>query len=42
MTEVFDVFVTVRCGGPVAVGGVVIENETGASLYVPSVRSAAP
>lgn len=42
MTEVFDVFVTVRSGGPVAAGGVVIENNTGASLYVPSVRSAAP
>ena len=41
-TEVFDVFVTVRSCGPVAVGGVVIENNTGASLYLPSVRSTAP
>lgn len=40
--EPIEVLVRVVRGGPVAAAGVLIENESGSNLYVPSVKTVAP
>ena len=40
--EAFEIEVRVLSGGPVAAAGIVLENETGSTTFVPALRTAAP
>lgn len=40
--EAFEMEIRVLSGGPVAAAGIVLENETGSTTFVPALRTAAP